>query len=138
MSDEASLTIGELAQAAGVGRETVRFYERKGLIADPPRTASGYRQYPHDSVARLRFIRRAKGLGFTLEEIADFLALRVDEAAACGTVEARARQKLEGIAQKLAELRRMKRALDRLVQACATREPTGDCPILEELEERRG
>jgi len=135
MFDESSLTIGELAQAAGVGRETVRFYERKGLIADPPRTASGYRQYPPDSVARLRFIRRAQGLGFTLEEIADLLALRVDEAAACGAVEARARQKLEGIAQKLTELQRMKRALDRLVQACAAREPTGDCPILDELED---
>ncbi len=135
MAAESGLTIGALADAAGVGRETVRFYERKGLLPDPPRTASGYRDYPPGSVERLRFIRRAQGLGFTLEEIAELLALRVDEVAACGTVEARAREKLTKVAQKLTELRRMKRALERLVDACEAREPTSDCPILEELEE---
>ncbi len=136
MAAESGLTIGALADAAGVGRETVRFYERKGLLPDPPRTDSGYRNYPPESVERLRFIRRAQGLGFTLEEIAELLALRVDEVAACGTVEARARAKLTKVAQKLTELRRMKRALERLVDACRAREPTSDCPILEELEER--
>ncbi|GMR13547.1 MAG: Zn(2+)-responsive transcriptional regulator [Gemmatimonadota bacterium] len=136
MAADPGLTIGALADAAGVGRETVRFYERKGLLADPPRTDSGYRSYPPESVERLRFIRRAQGLGFTLEEISELLALRVDEVAACGTVEARAREKLAKVAQKLTELRRMKRALERLVDACEAREPTSDCPILEELEER--
>lgn len=136
MSDESSMTIGMLARAAGVGRETVRFYEREGLLPEPPRSASGYRRYPPDSVERLRFIRRAQGLGFTLQEIGDLLALRVDEVAACGAVEARARRKLESVAQKLTELRRLKRALERLVAACAAREPTSDCPILEEIEER--
>ena len=136
MPAESGLTTGALAEAAGVGRETVRFYERKGLLREPPRTASGYRVYPLESVERLRFIRRAQGLGFTLDEIADLLALRVDEVAACGAVEARAREKLSSVAEKLTELGRMKRALERLVDACQSREPTSDCPILEELEER--
>ena len=137
MPAESGLTTGALAEAAGVGRETVRFYERKGLLPEPPRTTSGYRDYPLESVGRLRFIRRAQGLGFTLDEIADLLALRVDEVAACGTVEARAREKLASVADKLTELRRMKKALERLVDACQSREPTSDCPILEELEERQ-
>ena len=138
MPAESGLTTGALAEAAGVGRETVRFYERKGLLPEPPRTTSGYRDYPLESVGRLRFIRRAQGLGFTLDEIADLLALRVDEVAACGTVEARAREKLASVADKLTELRRMKKALERLVDACQSREPTSDCPILEELEDRGG
>jgi len=130
-----TLTIGALARAAGVGVETVRFYERKGLLAPPPRTRSGYRQFPSDAVARLRFIRRAQGLGFTLEEIRELLELRVDEVAACHTVEARARDKLVSVDAKLHELRRMRRVLRRLVSACEAREPTSECPILEELEE---
>ena len=127
--------MGALASAAGVGVETVRFYERKGLLSRPPRTRAGYRQYPPASVARLRFIRRAQGLGFTLEEIRDLLELRVDEVAACGAVEAGARTKIRQVEEKLAELRRIKRALTRLVAACEAREPTGECPILEELDE---
>ncbi len=133
--NETTLTIGALARAAGVGVETVRFYERRGLLAQPPRTRSGYRQFPADAVARLRFIRRAQGLGFTLEEIQELLALRVDEVAACHTVKARARDKLASVEAKLRELRRMRRVLRQLVSACAAREPTGECPILEELEE---
>ena len=136
MANGDALTIGALAAAAGVGRETVRFYERKGLLEAPPRSPAGYRHYSVTVVGRLRFIRRAQGLGFTLKEISDLLALRVDEVAACGTVEARAREKLSRVAEKLTELRRMKRALERLVEACLAREPTSDCPILEELEER--
>ena len=130
------LTIGKLARSAGVGVETVRFYERKGLLPEPPRSLSGYRQYPPDTVERLLFIRRAKELGFALREIADLLALRVDEVAACGTVEAQAREKLALVAGKMVELRRMERSLNRLVRACQAREPTSDCPILEELEDR--
>ena len=137
MSDSSVLSIGALAQAAGVGVETVRFYERKGLLAEPPRTPSGYRQYPSDVVDRLRFIRRAQGLGFALREISELLDLRVDEVAACGPVEAQAREKLEQVAGKIEELRRLEMALKRLVRACQAREPTSDCPILGELEERR-
>jgi MerR family mercuric resistance operon transcriptional regulator len=103
MSKDETLTVGALAGAAGVGRETVRFYERKGLIDEPPRTPAGYRRYPQDTVQRLRFIRRAQELGFTLGEIADLLALRVDEVSACGTVEVRAREKLKQVETKIAD-----------------------------------
>ena len=134
MSETSTLTIGALAQAAGIGVETVRFYERKGLIPEPPRTRSGYRQYPGDTVDRVKFIRRAQGLGFALREISELLDLRVDEVAACGPVEAQAREKLEQVAGKIQALRRMETALQRLVEACVAREPTGACPILEELD----
>jgi len=133
--NEPTLTIGALARAAGVGVETVRFYERKGLLARPPRTPSGYRQFASDAVARLSFIRRAQGLGFTLDEIQELLELRIDEVAACHTVEARARDKLVSVEAKLRELRRMRRVLRTLVSACEAREPTSECPILEELED---
>ncbi len=134
MSEISTLTIGALAKAAGIGVETVRFYERKGLIPEPPRTRSGYRQYPRDTADRVKFIRRAKGLGFTLREISELLDLRVDEVAACGPVEAQAREKLEQVNSKIEELRRMETALQRLVEACERRKPTGACPILEELD----
>lgn len=130
-----ALTIGALAAAADVGVETVRFYERRGLLPRPPRTSSGYRQYPPDTVERLRFIRRAQGLGFTLEEIGELLELRVDEVAACGPVEAGARAKIRQVEEKMAELQRIRDALGRLVAACQAREPTSECPILEELED---
>lgn len=135
MTRTPALTIGALAAAAGVGVETVRFYERRGLLPRPPRTPSGYRQYPPDSVERLRFIRRAQGLGFTLEEIGELLELRVDEVAACGAVEAGARSKIRQVEEKMAELQRILDALGRLVAACEAREPTSECPILEALEE---
>jgi MerR family transcriptional regulator, copper efflux regulator len=135
MSKSGALTIGALANGAGVGVETVRFYERKGLLPEPPRSASGYRQYPPDTVDRLRFIRRAQRLGFSLHEISDLLELRVDEVAACGVVEARAQAKLAEVAGKIAELRSIQAALLRLVSACEAREPTSDCPIMEEFEQ---
>ena len=133
MSETSTLTIGALAQAAGIGVETVRFYERKGLLPEPPRTPSGYRQYPGDAVDRVKFIRRAQGLGFALREISELLDLRVDEVAACGPVKAQAREKLEQVAGKIEALQRMETALQRLVEACEAREPTGACPVLEEL-----
>lgn len=136
MSQTTGLTMGALAAAAEVGRETVRFYERKGLIPEPPRTRHGHRRYPVESVGRLRFIRRAQAIGFTLAEIGELLALRVDEVAACEQVEARAREKLVDVADKVNELRQMESALQRLVEACQAREPTSDCPILQEFDER--
>ncbi|MCH7992461.1 MAG: MerR family DNA-binding protein [Gemmatimonadetes bacterium] len=137
MIERPALTIGQLAHAAGVGVETVRFYERKGLLPAPPRSRSGYRQFPADAVGRLRFIRRAQNLGFSLREIGDLLALRVDEVAACATVEGQTRDKLAQVSGKIEELRRIEVALESLVKACQAREPTSDCPILEEFEERR-
>lgn len=129
------LTIGELATRAGVNIQTVRYYERRGLMPKPARTRAGYRQYQPDAADRLRFIRRAQGLGFSLEEIAELLALRVRNVSACGAVEARAREKVAVVEGKIAELQRMKDTLDRLAAACQAREPTSECPILEALEE---
>jgi len=79
-----ALTIGQVAKRSGIGIETLRYYERKGLVEEPPRTESGYRQYPEDVVARIRFIRRAKELGFKLSEISELLSLRVDPNTTCG------------------------------------------------------
>ncbi|MBT3499378.1 MAG: MerR family DNA-binding protein [Gemmatimonadales bacterium] len=128
------LTIGQLAASAGVGRETIRYYQRQGLLEGPPRSAAGYRQYPVPVVDRLRFIRRAQELGFTLAEIAELLTLRVDETSACSTVEVKAREKLMTVEQKIADLRGIGDALASLVEKCEAREATGDCPILVALE----
>lgn len=130
-----ALTIGELASRAGVNIQTVRYYERRGLMPKPARTRSGYRQYQPEAVDRLRFIRRAQGLGFSLEEIAELLALRVRHLSACGAVEARAREKVAVVERKIDELQRMKDTLERLAAACQAREPTSECPILETLEQ---
>lgn len=134
MREDSRLTIGTLADAAGVGRETVRFYERKGLVADPPRSEGGYRLYPRETIGRLRFIRRAQELGFTLSEIARLLELRAEDEAACEAVEARARRKLADVESKIEDLTRIGNALDRLIEKCKARQPTGECPILEELQ----
>lgn len=134
MREDARLTIGTLADAAGVGRETVRFYERKGLVADPPRSEAGYRLYPRETIGRLRFIRRAQELGFTLNEIAALLELRAESEAACEAVEARARRKLADVEAKIEDLKRIGDALGRLIDKCEARQSTGECPILEELQ----
>lgn len=129
------MRIGELAEQAGVNVQTVRYYERRGLLREPGRTASGYRTYRGESVKRLRFIKRAQDLGFSLEEIGELLELRVRHASACGEVEAKARDKIGVVEEKVRELERMKRSLESLVAACERREATGECPILEVLEE---
>ncbi len=128
-----SLTIGQLARRAGVGVETVRFYEREGLIPEPPRRPSGYRDYPLESVARIVFIRRAKELGFTLREIHELLELRVTPRRSCAHVKRSADAKIADIEGKIAALRRMRSALNDLVKACEKRAPTKECPILASL-----
>jgi MerR family mercuric resistance operon transcriptional regulator len=129
-----TMTIGELARRAGVGVETVRFYERRGLLAEPGRRASGYRQYPEDVVGRLRFIRRAKELGFTLKEIAELLALRLDPETTCAEVKQKARAKLADIEAKISDLRRIREALLAVTAACRGRGLTSACPILDALD----
>lgn len=128
------LTIGAVARRAGVGVETVRFYERRGLIAEPARKASGYRQYDETVVDRLRFIRRAKELGFTLKEIKELLSLRLDPSASCADVKSRADQKIADIETKIHTLQRMKRALLKLSKSCNGRGTSVECPILEALD----
>ena len=112
-----AMTIGQVASHAGVGVETVRFYERTGLLDEPPRRASGYRQYAPDVVRRIQFIQRAKVLGFSLKEISELLSLRVDPETTCDTVKQRAEAKLADIEAKLRDLRRMQKALAHLVAA---------------------
>lgn len=129
-----SLSIGQLAKAAQINAETVRYYEREGLLPRPARRASGYRHYPPATVARLQFIKRSKELGFSLKEIAELLALRVDPHTCCADVKHRAEAKLADIERKLADLRRMRRALTQLVHDCRGEGPSSACPILDSLE----
>jgi MerR family mercuric resistance operon transcriptional regulator len=128
-----SFTIGQLARRAGVGVETVRFYERRGLIAQPPRRASGYREYPPEAISRITFIRRAKELGYTLKEIAELLELRVRPRRSCDAVKRNAEAKISDIEAKIESLRRMRKALRGLVNSCEKREATSECPILSAL-----
>ena len=132
-----SLRIGQLAQRAGVGVETVRFYEREGLISEPPRRPSGYRDYPPETVTRIVFIRRAKELGFSLKEISELLDLRVRPRRNCAVVKRNADAKIADIDTKIAALRRMRRALTNLTKACEERTPTTECPILTSLDSSR-
>ena len=129
------LTIGRAAEAAGVGVETIRFYERRGLIDQPRKPArSGFRTYPDDVVPRLRFIRRAQAMGFSLGEIGEFLSLRADPAADCGKVRERATTKLAEVDRKLAELNSMRAALEDVIAGCPARGALRQCTILEALE----
>jgi MerR family transcriptional regulator, copper efflux regulator len=127
------LTIGQVARLCDLGVETVRFYEREGLIEPPPRKASGYRQYPQETVSRLRFVRRAKDLGFSLQEIRELLALRDNPAASAREVKRRAEDKLADIEARLADLERMRTALLGLTQSCHGRGSVVTCPIIEAL-----
>ena len=132
--EKSDLTIGKLASAAGVGVETIRFYERQGLLPEPRRRRSGYRQYPPEAVARVLFIRRAKRLGFTLKQITDLLELRVDPDKSCADVRALAEAKIVDVDQKMRELQRIKSALKKLASTCRGEGPTRECPILDAIE----
>jgi Cu(I)-responsive transcriptional regulator len=131
-----SVTIGDAARLAGVSVETIRFYEREGLIVQPGRQEGHFRRYPSDTVVRLQFIRRAKDLGFSLEEIRELLQLGEDPETACADVRARAEEKIRAIDEKLTGLTLMREALLRLTAACRDA-PTGRCPILEALSGER-
>lgn len=129
-----TLTIGKVANQAGVGVETVRFYEREGLIDEPPRRASGYRQYEPEVVRRIRFIRHAKELGFTLREIKELLELRVEpDGQCCGVLEL-AEAKIADIDERLRKLRKMRRTLASLTRDCQRNRSTDECPILKAIE----
>lgn len=130
------LSIGEVAKQSGVGIETVRFYEREGLLSQPDRKASGYRQYNVDAVRLLRFIRRAKQLGFTLKEIKSLLTLRDTKSATRADVREQAQAKLADIDEKIRDLSNMRSALQTLVDTCHGHGPATTCPILEALDEK--
>ena len=130
----AGLTIGRVAHSAGLAIDTVRYYEREGLLEKPARTASGYRHYRPDVVARLRFIRQAKELGFSLREIKELLTLRVGAGKSCSEVKARAERKITDVDRRITQLKRVRQALSKLAAECSGRGPTSECPILEALE----
>ncbi len=129
-----NLTIGQLARRARVNVETIRYYERRGLIPEPPRSESGYRQYPDDTIARILFIKRAQELGFSLKEILELLTLRVDPETTCRDVRRRAEDKIADIEEKIEKLQSMKHALKKLKDRCKGKGPTSECPILEALD----
>lgn len=128
-----TLTIGKVASQAGVGIETIRFYERQALIDPPPRSASGYRLFPVSTVQRLRFIRRAKELGFSLKEIKELLILQSDPQATCGDIKKRAEKKLNDIDQRIHDLETMRNALKILLSACSSNETSAECPIMQAI-----
>lgn len=130
----ATMTIGELARRADVHVQTVRYYERRGLLPKPRRATSGYRRYTDVTLDRLRFIRRAQELGFTLTEIKDLLALRLDPQTTAGDVKVRAAAKIADVEQRIDDLQRIRQALMHLAGQCrGGRGPVGDCPLLEAL-----
>lgn len=130
-------TIGQLAKVVGVNIQTLRYYERLKLLTPSARKSSGYRLYGPSEVARLRFIKNAQALGFTLHEVAELLSLRVSSAVRCGDVQQRAQAKLKQVEAKVQDLRALARALRGLIQNCQAGQPTDRCPILHSLEQTR-
>ncbi len=129
-----SLTTGKLAKKAGVNIETIRYYERRGLIPKPRRRESGYREYSDDMVTRIQFIKHAQDLGFSLKEIQELLSLRLDPGTPCAKVKNRTEMKIKDIDNKIKSLQEMKKALVKLTKACSGKGPVTECPILEALE----
>lgn len=128
-----TITISQLAKHCAVSLETIRYYEREGLLPKPPRSASGYRLFVSADVRRVRFVKRAQELGFSLKEIKELLALRVTPGMTSAPVRKRAEAKIADIEEKLQTLRAMKRALTQLTAACCGDGSITECPILESL-----
>lgn len=132
----AHLRIGELARQAGLSVETLRYYERRGLIPPPARLASGYRIYPAETLDRLTFIRRGKALGFSLEEIAELLQLEVNPQQSAAQVKTRVDARITAVEEKIRQLQQLKQSLQQLSSRCSGEGSTGDCPILEFLHQQ--
>ncbi len=129
-----AMTISKVAKKAGVGIETVRFYERKGLVDQPPKPPSGgYRVYPTEMVGRIRFIRQAQELGFTLREINELLSLRTDPATDCADVREQAQAKLDEVNRKIAVMKGIQTALEKLIAACPGQGALQLCSIIEAI-----
>ena len=129
------LTIGQLAKKVGVNIQTLRYYERLNLFGPSARRPSGYRLYNHSDEGRLRFIKNAQALGFSLREIAELLTLRVVSNTCRSDVQNRAKTKLEQVESKIADLQRLAKGLNSLIRVCKAGQLTGRCPILTSLEE---
>lgn len=130
-----ALTIGRLARLGGVNLETIRYYEREGLLPKPPRTEAGYRLFPSDTARRLRFIKRAQELGFSLREIRELLALRMKPGTKREHIRSRAETKISDIEQKIRTLEAMRKTLRKMTDRCDGCGPLSECPILESLDE---
>ena len=131
------LTIGDVAKEAKVNIETLRYYERRGLLERPPRSLSNYRLYSEDAVRRVQFIKRAQERGFSLKDIKEFLSLRAAPKTGCGEIRAHAEAKIKDIDEKIRSLMAMKSALSTLVSECSGQGPLTECPILESLDTRK-
>ena len=125
-----TMKIGEVARLSGTGIETIRFYEREGLLLEPERRPSGYRQYDESTVERLAYIRRAKELGFTLAEIRELMELSFVSQAGCDHIRRRADAKIADIEGKIRSLQQMKRSLGKIVERCRTEDSNDDRPLV--------
>ena len=131
---EEQFTIGKLVKEAGVKIDTIRFYERKGLI-EQPSNSTGYRKYPFEDAIKIKFIKRTQELGFTLKEAKDLLDLKMSKTAKCSSVKNQADLKIIEVEQKIKDLQKIKRTLKRLSESCESNDfPTSECPILESFE----
>ena len=130
MSKTEKLTVGKIAKAAGVGVETLRFYEREGILDAPARTSSGYRLYDTGAVDRIRFVHRAQALGFTLREIRELIVLDSQPDASCDDLREAADHKLALVQSKIDDLERMRLGLTTLLASCNAGQPLRDCPVM--------
>lgn len=124
----------ELAARAGVNAQTLRYYERRGLVAEPPRSAAGYRAYPEEAVARVRLVKRAQEVGFSLDEIVDLLQLAEGGPSRCDSARELAETRIAGIEAKIHDLQRMHDSLHRLLDTCARPHAERECPLLDTLD----
>lgn len=138
MSTIKGISIGEVARRTDLGVETIRFYEREGLIDEPPRKLSGYRQYPEEVIARIRFIRRSKELGFSLKEIRELIALQRNPNATCMDVRRQTEAKIVELENKIVEFQKMRDTLTSMMSNCRNDLPVQSCPVLNALCENHG
>lgn len=129
-------SIGQIAKNSGISVETIRYYEKEGLLEKPQRRESGYRQYNSDAIDRLIFIQQAKKLGFSLKEIGELLSIKSDANTLCSDVKQLAQEKLGDIESKIKMLQRMRKSLKVLIDVCPGQAPISDCPILDSLGKR--
>jgi MerR family transcriptional regulator, copper efflux regulator len=125
-----SMKIGEVAKRSGIGIETIRYYEREGLLQEPERRPSGYRQYHESTLQRLEYIGRAKALGFTLAEIRELLELSFAAPSGCDHIRQRAEAKITDIEGKIRSLQQMRRSLRKIVDRCKAKDSPDDCPLV--------
>ena len=133
-TQENTYKIGKAAELAGVNKETIRYYERRGLIPEPDRRRSGYRILTRRHINQIKFIKRAQELGFTLSEIKELLELRMNEDTTCSEIKKEAQEKYQDVVEKIEDLKQIKATLIGLIDSCAGEGPKGDCPILEAME----